>query len=320
MVSLDRLNLMRLLVRIAEAGSLSGAARSLGLSQPSASRQLRQLETLLGAQLINRTTHELTLTDAGRRFLDDARGMLAQWERATEAVRSQQDAMAGPIRVAAPVALGQALLARIAAQFIARHPGLLLDWRLTDEPGDLVAGGYDLWIRAGPIGDERLIVRDLWRIERIIVSAARRPCPRRPEDLEGQPAVQLVTYVPRDVPLSGPRGQRTTLRQRPTFATDNIYAALAAVEEGAGYAVLPIWLVQDAIARGSLAQCCPGWKAPPLTLSVAYAPSLYQPMRVSAFVEFLRQELPATGAGIVPLDGQHGAPGRATTAAGSEHA
>jgi molybdate transport repressor ModE-like protein len=306
MVSLDRLNLMRLLVRIAEAGSLSGAARSLGLSQPSASRQLRQLETLLGAQLINRTTHELTLTEAGRRFLEDARGMLAQWERAAEAVRSQQEAMAGPIRVAAPVALGQTLLARIAAQFIGRHPGLQLDWRLTDEPGDLVAGGYDLWIRAGPIDDQRLIVRDLWRIERVIVSSARRPCPAHPAGLQGQPAVQLVTYVPLDVLLSGPGGQRAMLRQRPAFATDNIYAALVAVEEGAGYAILPLWLVQGPISRGSLVHCCPGWQAPPLTLSVAYAPSLYQPVRVGAFVDFLRRELPETGAGIAPLRGQHG--------------
>lgn len=166
-----------------------------------------------------------------------------------------------------------------------------------------MAGGYDLWIRAGPVADQRLIVRDLWRIERILVSATRQPCPASPDALEEMPAVQLVTYVPRDVPLSGPGGQRMTLRQRPAFATDNIYAALAAVEEGAGYAVLPIWLVQTAIARGSLLHCCPGWQAPPLTLSVAYAPSLYQPMRVRAFVEFLRRELPETGAGIAPLGG-----------------
>lgn len=301
MLSLDRLSLMRLLVRIAETGSLSGAARSLRMSQPSASRQLRQLETLLGAQLVNRTTHELTLTEAGRRFLEDARGMLAQWERAAEAVRTQQEAIAGPIRVAAPVALGQTLLARIAALFITRHRGVQLDWRLTDQPGDLVAGGYDLWIRAGPISDTRLVVHDLWQIERIIVSAAGSPAHAHPDALRDLPAVQLTTYVPREVWLTGQAGRRALLRQRAVFTTDNIYAALIAVREGAGYAILPIWLVHDDIARGALVRCCPGWQAQPLKLSVACAPSLHQPLRVSAFIAFLESELPSTGAGIVPL-------------------
>jgi DNA-binding transcriptional LysR family regulator len=206
----DRFELMRLFVRIAEAGSLSAAACSLKLSQPSASRQLKHLESLLGAQLIQRSTHELTLTDAGSRFLDDAKSLLGYWENATETLRLERDQLRGLIKVAAPVAIGQTLLAKIASQFLLQHPAVSIDWRLINEPVDLIAGGYDLWIRAGEISDPGLIVRDLWRIERSIVAAAGSVSATNPNALENCPAVQVVTYVSSEVPLLGPEADKNT--------------------------------------------------------------------------------------------------------------
>jgi DNA-binding transcriptional LysR family regulator len=85
--TVDRLELMRLFVRIAESRSLSAAGRVLGLSQPSTSRQLKQLETMLGVQLVQRSTHELVLTDAGEQFLSTATELLAVWDAATETAR-----------------------------------------------------------------------------------------------------------------------------------------------------------------------------------------------------------------------------------------
>jgi molybdate transport repressor ModE-like protein len=91
--TLDGFELMRLFVRIAETGSLSAAAQSLAISQPTASRQLKQLEQLLGAQLVRRSTHELTLTDSGKRFLEDARAMLAHWETSLDTLRNERRAL-----------------------------------------------------------------------------------------------------------------------------------------------------------------------------------------------------------------------------------
>jgi molybdate transport repressor ModE-like protein len=96
---------MRLFVRIAETGSLSAAAQSLAISQPTASRQLKQLEQLLGAQLVRRSTHELTLTDSGNRFLEDARAMLAHCETSLDTLRKERRELTGSIRVAVPVAV-----------------------------------------------------------------------------------------------------------------------------------------------------------------------------------------------------------------------
>src|SRR5260221_2426908 len=88
MKTADRFEFMRLFVRIAETGSLSAAAQSLGVSQPTASRQLKQLESLLGVQLVRRSTHDLGLTDAGKRFFEDSRAMLADWEASIDTLRN----------------------------------------------------------------------------------------------------------------------------------------------------------------------------------------------------------------------------------------
>lgn len=225
--------------------------------------------------------------------------MLADWENAAETLRSERDELRGLIRVATPVALGQTLLAKIASRFLVQHPAVSVDWRLIDEPGDLVVGGYDLWLRAGPIHDQNLIVREMWRIERTIVAAAGSSPASHPEALADRPAVLLSTYVPREVHLDGPRKQTATLKQRPALSTDNIFAAMVAIREGVGYGIMPIWAVQDDLDGGDLVQLCPSWHPPFLKFSVAYPPTRYRPIRVSAFLDYLRNEIPLTGAGII---------------------
>ncbi|SDR98559.1 LysR family transcriptional regulator [Bradyrhizobium canariense] len=302
MKTLDRFEFMRLFVRIAETSSLSAAAQSVGISQPTASRQLRQLEALLGVQLVRRSTHDLALTDAGTRFLEDARAMLADWETSIDTLRNEREELTGPIRVAVPVALGQTILATIAARFLVRHPAVTIDWRLIDQPGDLAAGGYDLWIRAGPVRQLGLIVRHLWRIDRTIVAAPGFRAVTDPKTLERLPAVVLFTFVSEEVLLTGPRHRNVTLKIRAAFNTDNIYAAIEAVREGVGYAILPFWAIQDDLNSGRLIELCPEWHPPFLMLSVAYPPSRYRPVRISAFVDYLWTELPKAGAGIVAAD------------------
>jgi DNA-binding transcriptional LysR family regulator len=300
--ALDRFEFMRLFVRIAETGTLSAAAQSLSISQPTASRLLKQLEQLVGAQLVRRSTHELTLTDSGNHFLEDARAMLAHWETSLDTLRNERRELTGLIRVAVPVAVGQNILATIASRFLVRHPAVTLDWRLTDEPGDLVAGGYDLCLRVGPIRQLDLIVRHLWRIDRTIVAAKGFAAVAYPKALEDLPSVMLFTFVPDEVSLTGPRNRKATLKIKPAFKTDNVYAAIEAVREGVGYAILPYWPIQDDLDAGGLVEVCPDWHPPEVYLSVVYPPSRYRPLPISAFVDYLRTELPKTGAGIVAAD------------------
>ena len=300
--TVDRFDLMRLYVRIAETGSVSAAGRSLGLSQPSASRQLRELETELGTQLIMRSTHDLSFTEAGQTFLSDARRLLGDWESVLDRNRMRSGEIEGRIRVAAPGGLGQTILADIAGDFVERHPLVSIEWRLDDAPGDLIAEGIDLWIRVGSIADESLIVRGLWRIERVVVvSASAGISAKHPSELAGAPAVVLGPYVGAEIDLMGPDGSVESLRPDVSISTDNLFAAERLTLAGRGYSILPRWLMQPEIDAGRVAVLCPGWTPPALTLSVAYPQTRYRPARIGLFLDHLKRELPGTGSGITAL-------------------
>ena len=286
----DRLELIRLFVRIAETRSVSAAGRVLGLSQASSSRQLKQLEAIMGVQLVKRSTHDLVVTDAGEQFLPIASELLNLWDGALETARLSRDEYRGQIRVAVPVAIGQTFLVDIAARFLLKHPGVTLDWRLIDDPGDLAAGGYDLWIRAGPIRDHSLIVHELARAERAIVGNPSQAGVEHPSELNSRDAVQLVTFMTRQISLETQNGHAATLRLKPTFVTDNIYAALAAIKHGVGYGILPYWLVDAELDAGTLIELCPAWKPPPISLYVAYPQARFRPARLKKFIEYLRNE------------------------------
>ncbi len=120
----DRISLLTTFVRIAESGSLSAAGRDLNLSQPSVSRQLKELETQLGAQLFRRNTHSLALTEAGSDLLADARQIIASWESLHEKFQESEQALSGKLKVVAPVALGQLALCKLMCQFQIQHPNL----------------------------------------------------------------------------------------------------------------------------------------------------------------------------------------------------
>ncbi len=291
---IDRFELMQLFIRVVETRSVSAAGRLLGLSQPSASRQLKQLEILLGAQLVQRSTHELMLTDAGEKFFVAATEMLARWESAADSAAADRDEFHGPIRVAVPVAIGPTILADMAARFLLENPGITFDWRIVDEPGDLAAGGYDVWIRAGAIADETLIVHQLRQGERTVVARADHPRVDHPNDLSRRNAVRLATYVSPSLTLETNDGRSAVVKMTPVFTTDNIYAALAAVTRGVGYAVLPYWLIQDELETGSLIELCPCWKPTGILLCIAYPQSKFRPARVRLFIDYIRRQFAAS--------------------------
>jgi molybdate transport repressor ModE-like protein len=295
LLATDRLDLLRLFVRIAETGRISEAARSVGISQPSASRCLRLLESVMGAKLIERSTHGLSLTPAGLSLLDRARHLLAAWDEAVEAAGAERQELAGLIRVVAPVAVGQTLLAAVAARFLRRHPEVRIEWDLRDDVLDMTSAGCDLWIRVGELPQDDLVVRHVYDIKRAVVASPAFRAVEHPRELSVTPAVRLTSFVPVAVRLVRDDGASFVLRQSAVFSTSNLHAAHVAALEGVGYAVLPLWLVQDDLSRGALTMLCPDWQPPGLHLSLAYAPTGQRSSRLRALIDFIRAELTSDG-------------------------
>ncbi|WP_308918107.1 LysR family transcriptional regulator [Jannaschia sp. LMIT008] len=279
----DRLGLLATFVRVAERRSLTAAARDLGLSQPSVSRQIAALEDALGTSLLRRTTHDVTPTPDGTALLADARRLLAEWEVLQDRHRAEA-ALRGTIRVVAPVALGQTLLVRGLAPFLTAHPDLSIDWRLQDEPIRWAEAGCDAWIKVGSVPDDTLLTQVLGQVERLVVG---HPCPSDASPLADRPWITLGPFEGDAIDLLDDAGRHHRFTVRPRLASGNIFAVLEAVRAGLGVAILPRWLVAADLVDGTLVDAAPDLRAARLPVTLATAPGARRPARVERFRDAL---------------------------------
>ncbi len=294
--SADRLTLLATFARIAERGSISAAARDLGMSQASASRQLADLEGRLGVQLIQRTTHALSLTEAGNDCLGEARALLDSWESLAERHAGETTDVHGKLKIVAPVALGQRDLAEAAMRFQAAHPSVTITWLLDDAPIRFAEIGCDLWIKVGRVPDDSLVVRQLGSVERLVVAAPKLLKGHRmkqPGDVADLPCAALEPFEGGAIPLESKNGRRQTVRAQVALTTNNIFVAHKAACLGIGYAVMPRWFVADDLAADRLVDVLPRWRAPSLTINAAYLPARRQTKRLRLFVEHVSNAIAA---------------------------
>jgi DNA-binding transcriptional LysR family regulator len=292
------LDKMATFVRIADTGSISRAARSLGLSVGMASRHLQWLENDLSVQLMRRTTRHVDLTEAGRAFLERARLLLADLEDAKQVVRAG-DGVAGRLVLSVPACLGTGKIVPLLPKFLEQHPRLRLDLRFEDRVTDLLADGIDVAIRADVrMPDSTFIVsRKLVSYERILcgspaflrrhdhVSAvadlARLPC-----IVHGTPPETTWTFET----SSGPQSVVVDERVR----TDNILSIRALAVAGVGIGWLPKWLALEEFRARRLKHVLPD--AAVLSPMIIYGLT-HKQMRggaaIRAVLDFLAQRLPA---------------------------
>ena len=314
--SLDRLTLLETFVRISERGSISAAARDLGLSQASASRQLKELEDRLGVQLVRRTTHSLAVTLAGQALLRDARGLLAEWSALEERHGAGDGVAKGPLKIVAPVALGQRHLLDIALDFQCLHPQVSLAWQLQDEPVRFAEVGCDCWIKIGLVPDETLVVRHMGRVVRCLVASpllVGRDCLAGPADVEALPFVALDPFEGGRIALAKGEGAVVEIRPQVRVATNNIFALYRAALKGVGAAILPTWFIAEDLAAGRLINLLPQWRAASHAVNAAYLPARHQPRRLALFLDALEK-------GMREIDGIEGAPAKLDKAGGAAKA
>jgi DNA-binding transcriptional LysR family regulator len=257
---------MTTFIRIAEMGSITRAARSLGLSLPMASRHLRWLEEELGTALVHRTTRQLHLTAAGEEFAVRARALLLGLEEARQAVRPGPT-VAGRVVITAPNALGMYQLSSIMPSLAARHPQLRVELRLDDRALDIVKEGVDLAIRAGTPPDQAsLVARELATYGRMVCAA--------PSFLARHGAVESVDDLAR-VPcvvhgcgdgvwrFETPEGQKPIAVDGP-LRTNNVVVVRDAILAGVGAGWLPDYVMGDELRDGRLVRLLPDAKLPPI--------------------------------------------------------
>lgn len=295
----DRFTSLLLFTRIVESGSLSAAARHAKLSQPTVSKQLTELEARLGAQLLQRTTRQLSLTEVGSAFYIRAKRILAELDEAEADAADLHGSPRGTLRVGAPVAFGRLHVMLTLPAFLQRYPRLVVDLVMSDRFTDLVEDGADVVIRVGKLSDMSLIARHIGRSARVCVASpaylATRGEPRIPKDLlQHDCIVYTLLATGNEWHFSGPSATDAVRVQGP-FRANNADAVRQATLAGLGIAVAPTWLVADDVAAGTLRRLLPDWTPSAVDVSVLYAPTPRIASKVRAFVDHVVAVFQANG-------------------------
>ena len=284
-------------VRIADSGSLSAAARAAGRSLPAVSRSLAQLEAALGVRLLHRTTRRIHLTDAGARYLERCRRILAELEEANASISDLGRPLAGPIALTAPILFGQKHVAAAVAEFLALHPGITVSLILTDRYANLVEEGIDLAVRIGTLADSRLVARKLCDVRRVACASPaylkRRGTPKEPKDLANHNCLQFSALSPTPYWEFREAGKLRQVRVQGTFSSNQGATVIDAARGGLGIIVALSYQVQEPVAAGELRVVLRRYEPAPIPVHVVLPSGRMQPARVRALADLLQERLRA---------------------------
>lgn len=290
---LDRVTGMRVFIRAAQAGSLSAAARHLGMSPAMATKHLDALEQRLGVKLFHRTTRRLTLTEAGGSYLEDCQRILADLDDADARVASQRIEPSGLLRMNVPLSFGVGYIAPLIPAFSRRHTKVRVELGLTDSRVDLVDGGWDLAVRIGRMTDRSVQARRLCDCSLLVCAAPsyleQRGIPRRVAELTQHNCLGYTLS-----PLGGGKewgfGHEGSIRVPVSgdLLANNGDALVAAAVGGQGIIYQPEFIVARALRAGQLVTL--ELDHPPLELDGIYAiypPDRRPPAKVRAMIDYL---------------------------------
>jgi DNA-binding transcriptional LysR family regulator len=297
---MDKLRAMKTFVQIADDGSLTAAAATLGLSQPAVVRALAALEAELGTRLFQRTTRRLALTQEGRQYLARCRDILAAVTEADASLAAEAAEPRGQLVVTAPVLLGQRVVSGLVAAFAQRHPGVRCSVQLLDRMMDLVEEGVDVAIRIGALADSSLVASRLGQVrQRVVASPAclrRHGTPAHPDELRALPCVRLSGPTRPGWPFQD-GGRRLHVAVDGALDFNHAGAALHACEGGAGFGQFFSYQLDEALQARRLRAVLAEFEPPPLPVAIVYPNARLLPSRTRAFVDMARETLAPLFAG-----------------------
>ncbi|HEX5682785.1 MAG TPA: LysR substrate-binding domain-containing protein [Ideonella sp.] len=289
-------------VAIAQAGSLTGASISIGIAQATLSRQLAALEAHLGCRLFQRSTRAISLTEQGEVYLQHALRLLALNEEAESAVQQESARLRGRLRVACSNGFGRKLLIPALGQWMALHPQLRLELRLSDQLSQLIEDQVDVAIRIAPLQNSSLVARPVGVSRRIVVAT---PAYLRKHGPITSPAHlqqhQCLLFADAQQPgvwtFEGPQG-KTSVRVDGRLMLSSVDALQDAVLCGLGIAVTPEWFWQRERIDGHIVQLLPTYRLQEQTIHAMTTSRAAGAGKVRQFVDYVAQCLSAVGAGV----------------------
>ncbi len=288
---MDRLGAMQAFVAVAELQGFAPAARKLAVSASAVTRMVAALEERLGVRLLQRTTRSVTLTDAGARYLDRARRILAEIDEAEDSAHAEQARPIGRLTVSAPTLFGRMHVAPLMGEFLVAHPQVTGELLLADRMVNLVDEGIDLALRIGRLEDSSLIVRKTGETRRVLVASpaylTRHGVPSAPRDLAAHQVIQVLPLAPT---LEWTFGADVHVSVAAHYVTNSVDAALWHAEHGGGLTLALSYQVAEAVQAERLRLVLTEYEPPPLPIQWVYPTSRLLSAKVRAFIDLATRQ------------------------------
>jgi DNA-binding transcriptional LysR family regulator len=288
---MDRIDAMQAFVAVADLRGFAPAARKLKLSPSAVTRLVAALEQRLGARLLQRTTRSLALTDAGTRYLERARRILADVEEAERAAESERTRPSGRLVVSAPVGFGRLHVSPVMSAYLRRYRDVTGELRLEDRIVNLVEDGIDLAVRIGHLADSSLVARQVGEMRRIVVASPaylkRRGEPKSPEAIATHDTIQFGASALTADWRFVKDGQEIRIEVAPRLVTNSADAAIHYAAQGGGLTRVLAYQAADAIKRGKLRIVLDAFAQPVLPIHIVYPTSRLLSAKVRAFIDLV---------------------------------
>ena len=290
---MDRIDAMQAFVAVADLQGFAPAARKLRLSPSAVTRLIAALEERLGARLLQRTTRSVALTDAGRRYLERARRILADVEEAELAAEGERTRPSGRLVVSAPAGFGRLHVSPVMAAYLQRHGDVSAELRLEDRIVNLVEDGVDLAVRIGILADSSLVARHVGEMRRIVVASPaylkRHGEPKTPAGIAGHQTIQFGGTSEAGEWRFVEAAQEVRIRVTPRFSSNGSDAAIHFAEQGGGLTRVLAYQAADALKRGALKVVLQKFEQPPLPIHIVYPTSRLLSAKVRAFIDLVTE-------------------------------
>ena len=287
---------------VVDRGGFAAAGRALGLPKSRLSRRIAELESRLGVRLLHRTTRKLSLTAIGQQYHRHCVSIRENAQAAEEAVAQAQSEPRGTIRIACPVTLAQTTIGPALPVFLARHPLVSVDMRVSNRAVDLVEEGFDVALRVRPSIESSgsLVVKNFGATHSVLVASptqlSREGVPQTVYDLETLNTVAMSSADGRVLwQLMGPGGTTHAFAHQPRYLADDLLTLKLAVVAGAGMGLLPSYMCSDELRNGQLVKVLPDWEPPPGIFHAVFPSRRGLVPAVRSFLDFLDEAVRCDG-------------------------
>ncbi|WP_248914778.1 LysR family transcriptional regulator [Pseudomonas moorei] len=298
---MNRLESMSVLIAVVDSGSLSGAARQLGMPLATVSRKVAELESHLQTRLLHRTTRQLSLTEAGASYVAACRRILEDIAEVERAATGEYASPKGELVVTAPVVFGRLHLVPVIAEFLAHYPEIEINLMLTDRVVHLMEEHCDVAVRIGDLPDSSLMATQVGAVRRVVCASpdylVTHGIPFKPADLAGHACITFEVLASVGAWVFGTGKSEMSVRVHSRLAVNTAEAAIDAAMLGVGVIRVLSYQVADALRKDALRVVLEPFESLPLPVSLVHKGQAPLPLKLRAFLDFVTPRLRARTAG-----------------------